>query len=57
MGESLFYNRDVNISGVTSPSELAGLSLTPSYGSSVSFPLIQILMLLIIFISIQFLCH
>ena len=37
MGESLFYNRDVNISGVTSPSELAGLSLTPSYGSSVSF--------------------
>tara|TARA_R100001510_G_C7620470_1_gene181468 strand:- start:58 stop:1008 length:951 start_codon:yes stop_codon:yes gene_type:complete len=37
MGESLFYNRDVNISGVTSPSELADLSLTPSYGSSVSF--------------------
>jgi len=37
MGETLFYNRDVNISGVTSPSELADLSLTPSYGSSVSF--------------------
>ena len=37
MGESLFYNRDVNISGVAVPSELSDLSLTPVYGSKVTF--------------------
>jgi phage-related protein len=37
MSESLFYNRDTNISGITVPSELAGLSLTPVYGSTVEF--------------------
>tara|TARA_R100000742_G_C4277002_1_gene98504 strand:- start:1231 stop:2187 length:957 start_codon:yes stop_codon:yes gene_type:complete len=37
MSESLFYNRDDNISGVTIPSKLAGLSLTPVYGSQVDF--------------------
>ena len=37
MGETLFYNRDVNISGVSVPSDLTGLSLTPVYGSSVRF--------------------
>tara|TARA_R100000152_G_C6781587_1_gene216417 strand:+ start:2735 stop:3685 length:951 start_codon:yes stop_codon:yes gene_type:complete len=37
MGESLFYNRDINVSGVTVPSELADLSLSPVYGSQVSF--------------------
>jgi len=37
MGESLFYNRDVNISGVSVPSELSDLSLTPVYGSKVTF--------------------
>ena len=37
MGETLFYNRDVNISGVSVPSDLSGLSLTPVYGSSVKF--------------------
>ena len=37
MSESLFYNRDTNISGVTVPSKLSGLSLTPSYNSKVEF--------------------
>ena len=37
MSESLFYNRDQNISGVTVPSELSGLNLTPVYGSTVDF--------------------
>lgn len=37
MSEALFYNRDTNISGITVPSELEGLSLTPSYGSTVEF--------------------
>ena len=37
MGESLFYNRDVNISGVSVPSDLSDLSLTPIYGSQVTF--------------------
>ena len=37
MSESLFYNRDTNISGVTVPSELSDLSLTPVYGSQVEF--------------------
>mgnify|MGYP003636879114 CR=1 FL=1 len=37
MSEDLFYNRDRNISGVTAPSLLTGLQLTPSYGSTVSF--------------------
>jgi len=37
MSEALFYNRDTNISGITVPSELAGLNLTPSYGSTVEF--------------------
>jgi phage-related protein len=37
MSESLFYNRDQNISGATVPSELAGLTFTPVYGSRVSF--------------------
>ena len=37
MSEDLFYNRDRNISGIASPSELAGLNLTPVYGSSVEF--------------------
>jgi len=37
MSESLFYNRDQNISGITVPSELAGMSFTPVYGSKVDF--------------------
>tara|TARA_R100000231_G_scaffold139093_1_gene119202 strand:- start:560 stop:1516 length:957 start_codon:yes stop_codon:yes gene_type:complete len=37
MSESLFYNRDDNISGITIPSTIAGLGLTPVYGSQVSF--------------------
>ena len=37
MAESLFYNRDLNISGVTVPSELDDLSLTPVYGSEARF--------------------
>ena len=37
MSESLFYNRDTNISGITVPSKLTDLSLTPSYGSKVEF--------------------
>ena len=37
MSESLFYNRDTNISGVTVPAELSDLSLTPVYGSKVEF--------------------
>jgi phage-related protein len=37
MSEDLFYNRDRNISGITSPSELSDLSLTPVYGSTVEF--------------------
>ena len=37
MSEDLFYNRDRNISGILSPSELSDLSLTPVYGSTVEF--------------------
>ena len=37
MSENLFYNRDDNISGVTVPSTIAGLGLTPVYGSQVNF--------------------
>jgi hypothetical protein len=37
MSEDLFYNRDRNISGIASPSELSDLSLTPVYGSTVEF--------------------
>ncbi len=37
MSTDLFYNRDRNISGVVAPNELSGLSLTPVYGSRVSF--------------------
>jgi hypothetical protein len=37
MSEDLFYNRDRNISGITPPSELSGLNLTPTYGSTVEF--------------------
>ena len=37
MSENLFYNRDNNIAGITVPSTLAGLSLTPVYGSQVNF--------------------
>ena len=37
MSEDLFYNRDRNISGITAPSKLADLSLTPVYGSTVEF--------------------
>ena len=37
MSENLLYNRDRNISGVTTPQLLSALSLTPSYGSQVEF--------------------
>tara|TARA_Y100000004_G_scaffold3772_1_gene4475 strand:+ start:12178 stop:13137 length:960 start_codon:yes stop_codon:yes gene_type:complete len=37
MSESLFYNRDNNISGVSVPAELSGMSFVPSYGSTVDF--------------------
>ena len=37
MSESLFYNRDQNISGITVPNELSGMSFTPVYGSRVDF--------------------
>ena len=39
MGESLFYNRDQNISGVSVPTELTGFynDYTPVYGSRVDF--------------------
>ena len=37
MSENLFYNRDNNISGVTVPSDISGLGLTPVYGSQVNF--------------------
>ena len=37
MSESLFYNRDDNIEGVTIPAEIASLALTPVYGSQVTF--------------------
>ena len=37
MSEDLFYNRDRNISGVSTPTELTSLNLTPSYGSQVEF--------------------
>lgn len=37
MSESLFYNRDDNIEGVTIPAEIASLGLTPVYGSQVTF--------------------
>ena len=36
--ENLFYNRDRNISGVTAPTDLTGLSLTPIYGSTTRGP-------------------
>ena len=32
-----FYNRDENISGITVPAELSGMSYTPVYGSKVEF--------------------
>ena len=35
--ENLLYNRDRNISGVTAPEDLTGLSLTPVYGSTANF--------------------
>jgi phage-related protein len=37
MSESLFYNRDNNISGITVPSTIGALNLTPVYGSQVNF--------------------
>ena len=37
MSESLYYDRTRNISGIAAPDELSGLSLTPVYGSQVSF--------------------
>ena len=37
MSEDLFYNRDRNISGVNTPTNLSSLNLTPVYGSKVSF--------------------
>lgn len=37
MSEALFYDRTRNISGVSAPDELSGLSLTPVYGSQVTF--------------------
>ena len=37
MSESLFYNRDQNISGIAVTSELSGLGYTPVYGSKVDF--------------------
>ena len=37
MSEALFYNRDENISGITVPAELSGMSYTPVYGSKVEF--------------------
>jgi len=37
MSEALFYDRTRNISGISAPAELSGLSLTPVYGSEVTF--------------------
>lgn len=37
MSESLFYNRDNNISGISVPSTIGALGLTPVYGSKVDF--------------------
>jgi phage-related protein len=37
MSEDLFYNRDRNIEGITAPTHLADLDLTPVYGSQASF--------------------
>ena len=37
MSESLFYNRDQNISGITIPASFSALNLTPVYGSTVEF--------------------
>ena len=37
MSESLFYNRDQNISGITIPSSFSALGVTPVYGSTVEF--------------------
>ena len=37
MSESLFYNRDNNISGISVPSTIGALGLTPVYGSQVNF--------------------
>jgi len=37
MSESLFYNRDENISGISVTPELSGMDFTPVYGSRVEF--------------------
>tara|TARA_Y100000004_G_scaffold140260_1_gene159357 strand:- start:5480 stop:6451 length:972 start_codon:yes stop_codon:yes gene_type:complete len=37
MSESLFYNRDSNISGISVTPELSGMDFTPVYGSKVDF--------------------
>tara|TARA_R100000995_G_scaffold5356_1_gene2518 strand:+ start:4186 stop:5142 length:957 start_codon:yes stop_codon:yes gene_type:complete len=37
MSESLFYNRDQNISGIAIPASFSALILTPVYGSTVEF--------------------
>jgi len=37
MSESLFYNRDQNISGISIPASFSALGLTPVYGSTVEF--------------------
>ena len=37
MSEELFYDRTRNIKGVSAPAELTSLSLTPVYGSQVTF--------------------
>ena len=41
MSEDLFYNRDRNIEGITAPTHLSDLELTPSYGSQASFEAIN----------------
>lgn len=57
MAESLFYNRDLNISGVTVPSELDDLSLTPVYGSEARFSSEANAYVTDDFISIQYHCQ
>jgi len=37
MSESLFYNRDQNISGIAIPANFPAIGLTPIYGSTVEF--------------------
>ena len=37
MSESLFYNRDQNISGIAIPASFPAIGLTPIYGSTVEF--------------------